>query len=830
MAHLLQDVRYAGRTLAKSPGFTLIVVATLALGIGANTAIFTLMDQVLLRSLPVRNPQELVVLDPGDANFGRIEGDHAFSYRMFRDLREQVRAFDGVSARYPVSATMLHENRSERVHTELVSGDYFAVLGLAPAVGRLLGPADETTPGGHAVVVLSHGFWIRRFGGSPGIVGRTLHLDGFPMTVVGVAPPQFGGYEVGAPVDLFVPLMMRAELIPSDPREALFDRRTMWLNIVARLRPGVTPQQAGTEATAVYRRAREEELKAIPARSASFRARFLGSRVSALPGYRGLSDLRSQFSTPMIVLMVMVGLVLLIACANVANLLVARAPGRQREIAIRLALGASRARVVQQLLIESLSLAVLGGAAGVLVSVWAADLLLRALPFEGAARTFTSSPDARVLAFAAVVSLATGVVFGLLPSLQSARPRLVPALKAEGGAVMGSGHARMRKGLVVAQVALSLLLLVGAGLFARSLWNLRALDPGFRVEHLQTFSLDPSLNGYSASRAAQAFARLQGELARQPGVVAVSMSANTPLTNSVWTSTVHVDGYQAKDGENMNPHLEVIGPAFFRTMSLPLVAGRELTEADGEASPRVAIINETMAKYFYRGENPIGRRFGLGRDKETSIEIVGVVKDIKADDLRKEPARTFYLPYTQAPDLSLLTFFVRTRAEGVLTADAIRRIVRAVDPAIPVFDVKSMETVADESLFVDRMVALLSAAFGALATLLAAIGLYGVMSYAVARRTREIGLRMALGADARSVVWMVMREVVLLAAIGLALGVPLSVAGGRLVASLLFGVSPTDLPTLVGACVLLMTVALLAGYVPAGQATRVDPMRALRTE
>ena len=827
---MLQDLRYAARSLVKSPGFTLVVLCTLALGIGANTAIFTLMDQVLLRGLPVANPQELVILDSEGANFGRIEGNHAFSYPMYKELREQVDAFDGVAARYPVYGTMLYENRPERVLAELVSGNYFEVLGLAPAAGRLFNSGDEASQSGHPVVVLAHGFWTRRFGANAGIIGKTVRIDDFPMTVVGVAPRGFNGYEVGVPADVFVPLMMRAELIPTAPRESLFDRRTMWLNIVARLRRGGTAEQAQAAATVVFQRARGEELKQIPAKSESFRKRFLNTTVTALPGYKGLSQLREEFSTPVIVLMTMVGLVLVIACANVANLLMARAPGRQREMAIRLALGASRGRIVQQLLIESLALAVLGGAAGVLVSVWAADLLLKALPFEGAARTFVSTPDLRVLLFALGVSIVTGILFGLVPSLQTARPRLVPALKEEGGAIMSSGHVRVRKGLVVAQVALSLLLLVGAGLFARSLWNLRALDPGFRVDRLVTFSIDPSLNGYRPEQASQVFARLQEQIVQQPGVLAVSMASNTPLTDSVWMATVHGDGYQVKDGEDVNPHLNTVGPQYFRTMGMPLVAGREFSPGDGPTAPKVAVINEAMARYFYKGQNPIGRRFGIGRASATEIEIVGVVKDGKEADLKKDAARTFYLPYTQDPTLGQMTFFVRTAGEGVATAETLRQVVRRVDPAIPVFDIRSMEAVADASLFVDRMVALLSAAFGGLATLLAAVGLYGVMSYSVARKTREIGLRMALGASAGSVVWMVMREVVLMAALGLAVGVPLSVGAGNALSSLLFGVSPADPVILAIASAMLLFVAMLAGYIPAGQATRVDPMKALRWE
>lgn len=828
MGTIIQDVRYAIRILIKAPTFTAVVVVTLALSIGANTAIFSLMDQIMLRALPVHHPEELVILDPQGPNRGRVEGSHAFSYPMYRQLREQNQVFSGVLARFPVALTMLDENRSERVNAELVSGNYFEVLGLQGAAGRLLTPSDEEAQGGQPVAVLGHGFWTRRFGAMPDIVGRTVRFNGHPMTIVGVAPPRFNGTEVGSEPEVFVPVSMKGRMTPT--YDGLNEPRFMWLQLMARLRPGVSREQATAGMTVLFRQTREHELESMSGTSEGFRKRFVEARVSLLPGYRGLSSLRDQFLAPVVVLMAMVGLVLLIACANVANLLMARAPARQREIAVRQAIGASRGRIVRQLLIESIVLSCVGGALGVAVANWAGDLLLSALPFDGAAQAFSAAPDMRVLLFTTVVSVVTGVLFGLLPAWQTARPRLAPALKEDGGAVLGRGHVRLRKGLVVAQVALSLLLLVGAGLFTRSLWNLRTLNPGFEVDQLLTFSVDPSLSGYSREQSLALLPRIQDGLAAVPGVRSVSLSALPPLSDMTWMSTVLVDGYQAKEGENINPHVNSVGPGFFETMGIRLLAGRTFVPADGRTAPKVAVISEKMARYFFGDANPVGRRFGFGGGSPTDIEIVGVVGDTMHDSLRAEIARMVYLPYLQDAEVGQVTFYARTASTDAVTGESIRRVVQGLDAAIPVFDVRTMETIASRSLFVERMMAALSACFGGLATLLAAIGLYGVMSYTVVRRTREIGLRMALGAEPRGVVWLVMREVVALAAIGIGVGLPLALGLGRLVRSQFYGLTPTDPATLVMATATLALVSLLAGYVPAAQATRVDPIRALRSE
>jgi predicted permease len=828
MASFVQHLRVAARSLAKAPGFTFVVVLTLALGIGANTAIFTLMDQVLLRGLPVADPASLVILDAPGPNQGRREAEKSFSHPMFVEFRDDNPVFSGVLARFPVTLTMLFENRSERVRGELVSGTYFAVLGVKAAAGRLLAPSDDVDPGGHPVAVITHGFWLRRFGGDRSLVGRTVRLNGFPITIVGVAPPGFNGTDVGTAPAFFVPLMMKAQMTPTF--DGLKDRRYFWVQLMARLQPGVTREQASAAMTVRLRQIREREIGEISTTSERFRKRFLEATVVVEDGRRGLSGVRRDFSMPLLVLMSLVGLVLLIACANVANLLMARAPARQREVAIRLSLGASRSRIVSQLLVESLLLSLVGGSIGVLVAIWTGDLLLSALPFEGAAHAFSSTPDSRVLLFALAVSLLTGVVFGIVPAWQTARPKLVSSLRAEGGGAVSSGHVRLRKGLVVAQVALSLLLLVGAGLFVRSLWNLRGLDPGFRVEGLTTFAVDPTLSGYSDLQSQQYFERLLDTLRQQPGVAGAGLVANAPLTGSVMVATVWVDGYKAKEGEDTNPHVNWISPGYLKTMGIPVLAGRDFTEGDGPGAPRVAIVSETMARYFFGKADPIGRRFGFGRDKPTDVEIVGVVKDGKDTDLRSEVARLVYIPYRQEEGLGGMSCFVRTTSLGALGADALRRVVRRLDAAIPVADIKSMDAVAEESLFIERMVAILTAAFGGLATLVAAIGLYGVMSYSVARRTREIGLRMALGAERGSVLWLVMGEVSALVGIGLGLGLPMALGLSRAVRSQLFQVSPADPATLAVASVALAAVALLAGYVPAAAASRVDPMRALRRE
>ena len=830
MNAIWRDIRHASRALRKNPAFVLIVVLTLGLGIGANTAIFSLMDQVLLRSLPIHDPGSLVLLDGPGAFMGRSFNNKTFSYPMYKDFRDRGgEVFSGVIARFPTSMTVVWRGQSERANGELVSGNYFEVLGVRPAIGRVFNAADDQTPGGHPIALLSYGYWMRRFGGDPGVLHQSITVNGHPLTIVGVTVQGFTGLQVGQVSDVMAPMMMKAQMTPT--WNDLDNRRSRWLNVFARLKPGVSRTQADAAMNVIYRQINAQEIQAIPNPSPSFRQRFTSKHLDVLPGARGLSDLRTQFSTPLIVLMSMVGLVLLIACANVANLMLARTTARQKEIALRLALGAGRARIVRQHLVESSLLAMAGAVLGLLLATWTGGLLLAALPGDQASSNLSADPDLRVTLFALALGILTAVIFGVAPALAATRATVTSALKEEAGAVAGGGRqARLRRLLVVGQVAMSMLLLAGAGLFARSLYNLKSIDPGFQVEHLIAFSVDPSLSGYDATSAVSLYERMQNELSAVPAVRTVSMSETGTLSGNDWSMTIRVEGYQAKEGEDLNPSVDGVGPRYFATMGIPVLAGREFTDGDTKGAPKVAIVNETMAKYFFGKDNPIGRRFGIGRSSATDIEIVGVVKDVRSLQLRNQAPRFVYLPYRQDESLTQLTFYVRSAQDGPTTATAVRQAVQRLDPNLPIFDLKSMEAQLDESLFIERMVAVLSVAFGALATLLAALGLYGVMSYAVARRTREIGIRMALGAERRRVLWLVLREVAVLAASGIVGGLLVAIWLTRQVQSQLFGLSPTDPLTIGGAMVLLAVIAVIAGYVPARRATAIDPMVALRSE
>jgi predicted permease len=824
---MLDDLRYALRNLRKSPVFTLVAVLSLALGIGANAAIFTLLDQVLLRMLPVKNPQELVRVYGARGAFSgssRCPQD-CLSYPMYKDLRDQNQVFSGMLARWPLALSFTDGEKTERVRGELVSGNYFDVLGVKTAVGRTFTQDDDRVVNGHPLVILSYGFWRSRYAGDQSVLNRTVRVNGQVLTVVGVTQPGFQGVEVGRAVDIMVPMMMKPVMTPT--WNDLDNRRSIWMSAIARLKPGVSRAQAEAAMQVIWKPLLEMEVKQIPTATEAFRQRYVAKKLVVEDVSKGQSELRQKFSTPLVVLMAMVGFVLLIACANVANLLLARAAARQKEIAVRIALGASRARVIRQLLIESTVLALLGGLAGLVVAGSTGNFLLRFLPGGGTGQALTSSPDVRVLGFAFALSLATGILFGLAPALQATRLAIAPTLKDQASNVSaGGGQARLRMALVASQVALSLVLLVGAGLFARSVFNLQAVDPGFKTSNLMSFSIDPSLNGYPQPRIRELFDRLEDSLAQLPGVMAASEAEIAPLSGNGASSTVKVEGYKPKPEEDMNPMVNWVGPGYFSALGIPLISGREFTRRDGVDAPKVGVINQTMARYFFGNENPIGRHFGFGQNATTMYEIVGVVRDSKYDNLREQTLRTAYVTVAQHSSVQDVTFYVR----GAATAGELRAAVARLDPDLPVYDVRPVETGIEDSIYIDRMIAALSSFFGGLATLLAAIGLYGVMAYNVTRRTREIGVRMALGADRGNVVWLVMREVAVLAGVGIGVALPVAYGLGRVVNSQLYGVAPADFAVLLGGAGLLAMVAGVAGYFPALRATRVDPLVALRYE
>src|SRR5688572_3471599 len=825
-----RDVALALRSLRRNPGFSAAAIITLALGIGANAAIFSLTDQLLLRALPVQRPDELVMLDSPGWYQGATRGRQVFSEPVFRGLYSAASpALSGMFARFGTVAAVSADGDSERVVVEAVSGDYFRTLGIGPVLGRILGPDDDRIPDGHPVVVLSHAYWERRFGADHAVVGRAVRVNGQPMTIVGVAAPAFGGFDLGRPADLFAPLMMDAALTPT--WKGLDDWRTRWLHLVGRLRPSVTPERVTAVLDSTYRALLREDFKTVRSRfSPEGRAKFLGKPLDVLPAAKGRSQLRTDFSSPLIALMAMVAVVLLIACVNVANLLMARASSQQQEVAVRLALGAGRFRLVRQRLTESLVLAGAGTLAGLLVASSATRLLIGTLPDEAGSSPLSASLDLRVVGFAIALAVVTAIGFGLWPALRATGPR-GSTLRPGTGRVLGGGReARLLRVLVVGQVALSLLLVAGAGLFARSLYNLRSVNPGFVPDHLLQLRVDAALNGYAGSQALVLAGRLRQELTAIAGVTAASVATVQAMANGFGFQTVRVQGYDSAAGEDMNSMINSVGPGYFATLGVPLLQGRDFTDNDVDGGQRVAIVNEAMANRFWKGENPIGRRFGRQSETGSEIEVVGVVRDSRFANLRDEVRMSYYIPLSQSGPLAGFTFYVRHRAADAAIAPALRQAVARVDPRLPVYDFRTMESQIAESMYIERLVSSLSALFGLLALGLAAVGLYGVMSHAVTQRRREIGIRMALGAERISVLWQMLRQVLVLAVAGVLVGLPAALGAGRLIESLLFGLAPRDPATIAAAATVLIGVAMLAGYVPAMRATRVDPVVALRDE
>ena len=864
MSTLLSDLRHAARALRHAPGFTAVAVLSIALGVGANTGIFTLVDQILLRLLPVRDPAQLVLLTSVGSHYGSNRGGNMLSFSMYEDFRDAftdaareqpfVRAsaaipglspaepiFSGVFSRRAMNFNVGYAGETERVSGEMVSGTYFEVLGVGTAIGRPIGRDDDVSPGGHPVAMLSFDYWRTRFDADPGILGRTITVNDVPLTIIGVSAEGFTGLDIGDAPQVRVPMMMKAEMTPQ--WVDLDNRRSRWVNVFGRLKPGVTMERAKTTLQPFFEAVLRAEVEqpAFSDASGFVREEFVKGTIDVLPGAQGRSPIRTDLSQSLWLLMAIVAGVLLIACANVAGLLTARSTSREKEIAIRQALGATRRRLVAQLLVESLMLAALGGVAGLLVAGWTSRLLMTLLPTGDNPLGISTSLDLRVLAFSFSIALVTGLVFGLAPALRSTRPSLAPILKDQVGAGAGVANVRFRKTLVVAQVMLSLLLLVGAGLFIRSLQNLRGVDLGLETTNLLSFNADPVQGGYTTEQTKQFFQRLLERLRREPGVTSVGLGTIPLLSGDSWDSSFAIEGYASAPGEDMQQHMNMVSAEYFETIGVPLLAGRAFTDQDDVPNPtfsegnwpfRVAIANQAFVTHYYGDANPIGRRIGFGGDPgtPTPIEIVGVVADSKYAAVRDEIPRQLFISYLESPMQGQMTVYVRTGIDATGMFNAVRRITREIDPAIPIYGTRTVDEQIDRSLATERLVAVLSSIFSGLATVLAVIGLYGVMAYSVSRRTREIGVRVALGAGARSVVWLVMREVIVLLAIGQALGLTTAWALVRVVETQLYGISATDPATIAAASGVLAVVALAAGLVPAWRAARVRPIEALRYE
>jgi predicted permease len=868
MRHFTRDLRYAWRGLLRSPMFTLVALVSIALGIGANTAIFTLVNEVLLELLPVKHPEQLILFTGASFrnHYGSNSGGNMLSFPMYEDFRDnfvdwggappmrrvslpvdnaarRAPIFSGMFCRRPVALNVGVNGQTERVSGELVSGTFFDVLGVGAAIGRVLTPGDDEVRGGGMVAVLSYDYWRNRFGQDPRIVGKTIAINGYPFTIVGVSQAGFDGVDIGYAPSVRVPVTMKAQMTPN--WDDIDNRRSRWVNVFARMKPGVTKEQAKAVLQPFFHGLLEAEVLEPAFRSASSytREQFLKGTMDVLPAAQGRSPIRTQLGDPLKLLMGVVAGVLLIACANVASLLIARATSRQKEIAVRLALGASRARIAGQLLVESLLLAFAGGLLGLVVASWTTKFLLGYLSTSDTPHVITGAIDSRILAFNFVLSLATGLLFGLVPALRSTKPNLAPTLKDQVGAVIGGG-VRFRKALVVAQVTLSVLLLIGAGLFIRTLRNLQFLDLGMKLDKLIAFNVSPGLSGYTPVRSKLFMKQVRDRLGAQPGVAGVAFSNIALLEGNEWDSSITIEGYAAKPGESMNPYCIAVSPAYFKTMGIPLVLGRDfdakherLVAPDPSAAntpPKytVAIVNESFAKHYFPDGNALGHHLGFGMDPgtKTPIEIIGVVKDSKYTGVRDDIPRQLFVPYLENDFAGGGVFYVRTVDSPTAAFGTIRQMLRDVDATVPMYNPRTLEHQADISLLNERLVATLSSAFGIVATLLAVVGLYGVMAYTVARRTREIGVRMALGALPANVIWLVMREVLTLVGCGVALGLAGAIVLSRYVSHQMYGISANDPITMAIAAAGLAAVALVAGYVPALRATRVNPTRALRYE
>jgi predicted permease len=831
----MHGFKFALRSLLKTPIVTTVAVLSVALGIGANVAIFSIFNQTLLRPLPVPEPSRLVnIVSPGErsgsASCGRAGNcDSVFSYPMFRDLERLQTVFTGIAAHCLFGNSIAFAGTSEGGDSMLVSGSYFGVLGLTPQRGRLINENDERERGGGYVAVLSDDYWRRRFAAREDIINKTLVVNGQPLTIIGVAPRGFTGTTIGARPQVFVPLSMREIMVPR--WKGLDNRRSYWAYLFARLKPGVSLEQARVAINALYRPIIVDvEVPLQQNMSEAALARFRQREIQLEAGARGQSELPGQSRQPLTILLGVTMIVLLICCANVANLLLGRAASRSTEMAVRLSIGAGRKHLIAQLLTESLLLALAGGAGGVLVARWMLAGMLTVVP-ERAAADLNLALDSEMLLFAGALAIVTGVLFGLFPAIQSTSPNLMSALKANAGQPSGAkAAARFRVTLATAQIALSMALLIAAGLFTKSLSNITKVDMGVKPEKLVVFGVAPSLNGYEPARSHAIFDRIEERLAVLPGVTNVTAAMIRIAGGDNWGSNFTVQGFNPGPDTDTDSNYNYVGADYLRTLGVPLLAGREIAKTDTLSSPKVAVVNESFVRRFQLGRDAVGKRMRRGRGTDLNIEIVGVVRDFTYSEVKGKPIPVVFFPYWQDENVGTMNFYVRTSGSEEDVLAAIPRVVRDVDPNLPIADPMTMSVQVLENVFLDRFVTSISAAFAALATLLAALGLYGVLAYTVSQRTREFGLRMALGADGAKVRTLVLRQVALMTAVGAAIGLVSAFALGRAAESLLFQMNAHD-PFVFGAAAIALTaVALLAGFIPAQRASRVDPMTALRYE
>ncbi|HTQ86618.1 MAG TPA: ABC transporter permease [Candidatus Solibacter sp.] len=851
MGTFWQDVRFAARILIKNPGFAFIAILTIALAIGANTAVFSVLDAVMLRSLPVSDPARLVVLTDPDSHgssFGSETGDRSLlTYSEFQFLRDHNEVFSGIFASdssLPERIVNIGGSASsagqqvETARVRLVSGNYFSTLGVQPAIGRGFTAEMDRARGASPYAVISYAYWNQRFALDPAVLGRTIRMRQTTFEIIGVAPPGFFGETVGDSPDLWIPIVMQDSVYPGidflDESLRVINMHT-WLQVIARLKPGLTLDQAGAAINVTFRHELEQALGSQPDEYS--RKKAFGQRIKLQPGARGASTLQSDYGEPLKLLMALVGLVLLIACANLANLLLARSAARQKEFAVRLAIGSGRLRLIRQLITESSLLAILGGAAGFVLARWAAALLVSMAANTGpgsAVIDLDLTPDVRVLAFTLGVIALTVLLFGLLPAIRSARVDSLPVLRAASAIGRLDSARRLPAGrmLVITQVAVSVIMLSAAGLFLRSLQQLREASLGYDRENVLMFRVDAAPAGYKGDARLAFHRSLLEKIRALPGVRVATLSSNGLFQHSESADPVSIEGYTPKPGDDSHVLMDHVGPGYFTTLGIPLLSGREIIEQDAAPSRRVAVINRSFADTYFHGVNPLGKIVtDLYPGNPGDAVIVGVVADSKANSLRQTAHPRIYFPFfNEMWEHSSAGYEVRTLADPAAVSREIRSAVADASPALPAVTISALSTLVSNSISIDVFIARLSGVLALLALVLAGVGLYGLMAYTVSRRTREIGIRMALGARRESVLWMVLRETLLLVLFGVVIGVPAAIGGGRLIRGLLFGVGIGDPVAIAGAIVVLAAIATMAGYLPARRAARVDPMIALRYE